>query len=204
MYGEEELVLVHRVAREVLEHDVHIVGIFGQVHIKYMCALRIRKCHIHELAMVEVAEVVAHCRAGEVPAAVVRGAPTEGRLKMCMLCGVAGDGVVGRVAAAAPCDKRIGARGKTLDIHHVAACFEFVAGLVFLPHDIAVGVDDIEGHLIDFGCEGVGVLEVTVVDKAHLIVGVAISFFVVDHAVARGKHHSRQHRQQPRECLEYV
>ena len=129
------------------------------------------------------------------------GAAAEGCLKVCVEGCVGWYREIGGVSAAAPCDEGVCSRSYAVDIHHVASGFEFVAGFVFLPHYVAVGVDDIESHLVDFCSESIGILEVAVVDEAYFVVRVAVALILVDKAVAGGESRECQHRQQPRECL---
>ena len=78
--SKDEIIIIHRVARQVLQHNMHIISILSQTYIIDMYALLICKSHIHKLAMVEVAEIVAHGRTGEIPARFVRCAPSKGCL----------------------------------------------------------------------------------------------------------------------------
>ena len=78
--------------------------------------------------------------------------------------------------------------GIDVDIHQVALTAQLVARLVLLPHDLSArGVNQIERYLEDLVVEGIGKLEVVLVDKPDLIVGVAVSLVVIDQTVAGGE-----------------
>lgn len=102
------------------------------------------------------------------------------------------DGGVGHterclVSLAAPCDEGISA-GVDVDVHQVALTAQLVTRLVLLPHNLsACRIDGIERNLEDLVMEGVGKLKVVLVDKPHLVVGIAIPLVVINHAVARGE-----------------
>ncbi len=171
----------------MLEHDVDVVGILGEAHGIYMCALGRGEVLCVEAAVVEIVETVVDTAAVGAPGAGDVGlAGAETALQAGLDVGV-GHAEVGAVALAAPCHQGVGAR-LHLDIHHVAGSREGLAALVAGEHHPARAVvDHVERDGAHLAGKGVGKLHVAVVDKPHLVVRVAVALTVVDEAVARGQ-----------------
>ena len=93
--------------------------------------------------------------------------------------------IAGLGTAAAPCLEAVCAGLDGLVEHNfVAVGCKGVAALGVRVHNVAVGVDHVESHVVYFIGEGVGKLHVPVVGESHPQLGVAIALVVEDEAVA--------------------
>ncbi len=186
-YREGEVILVDGLTREVLEHDVDVVGVLDEGDGVDICPFVVgeelrceRAVVVADCAVVEAVDVVAYiCRAGGFVTVAAEGAGEVG-----VVCGVGGDCEVGADALAAPSDELVVARCD-VDVHEVAFGAECVAALALLPYDVArCGVDEVERDGVDLLREGVGVEHVVVKDESGFVVRVAVAFVVIDHLVA--------------------
>lgn len=177
--GEGEVVFVDSLAREVLEHDVDVVGVLNEGDGVDKGTFVVGEGLRFEAAVVEAVDIVADCGA-----AVGLACAAEGRGEVGVVGGVGGDGEVVACAFAAPCYELILAGGD-VEVHQVAFGAEGFAALAFLPDDGAGGgVDEVEGDGLYLLGEGVGIEHVVVKDEAGFVVRVAVSFIFIDELVA--------------------
>lgn len=174
-----EFVFVDRLAGEVLEDYVDVVGVFDEGDGVDVGAFVVGEELGFEASVEEGRDVVADgCGA-----VGLTGAP-EGGGEVGMEGGAGGDCEVGAGSFAAPGYEAVGA-GADGEVHHVAVGAEGCSAFAFLPDDgSGGGVDEVEGDGVDLRGKGVGIEHVVVEDKAGFVDGVAVALVLIDHLVA--------------------